>query len=104
MKAKYLILGALALTLIACEPNFFETESPSAMDEAVFKSTDLTAQAIGAIYNTFGEDKSFRNRLCGGYVAMNTDIEHCSKTEDADLHRMVRIRGLISTRQSNGQM
>ena len=62
---KYLILGALALALAACEANFFETESPSAMDEAVFKSADLTEQAIGAIYNTFGEDKSFRNRLCG---------------------------------------
>ena len=103
MKAKYLILGALALTLIACEPNFFETESPSAMDEAVFKSTDLTAQAIGAIYNTFGEDKSFRNRLCGGYVAMNTDIEHCSKTEDAEYaaYNMTGGTGNLST--SNGK-
>lgn len=82
MKAKYFILGALALTLVACEKDFFETDSPSAMDEAVFKSADLTEQAIAAIYYTFGEDKSFRNRLCGGYVAMNTDIEHCSKTED----------------------
>ena len=81
MKAKYFILGALALTLVACEKDFFETESPSAMDEAVFKSADMVEQAIGAIYNTFGEDKSFRNRMCGGYVAMNTDIEHCSKTE-----------------------
>lgn len=84
MKAKYFILGALALTLAACEKNFFETESPSAMDEAVFKSADLTEQAIGAIYNTFGEDKSFRNRMCGGYVALNTDIEHGSKTESTD--------------------
>lgn len=54
MKAKYFILSILALSLIACEKDFFETESPSAMDEAVFKSADLTQQAIGAIYNTFG--------------------------------------------------
>ena len=96
---KYLILGALALTLMACEKNFFETESPSAMDEAVFKSADLTEQAIGAIYNTFGEDKSFRNRLCGGYVAMNTDIEHCSKTEDAEYaaYNMTGGTGNLST-------
>ena len=53
MKAKYFILGALAVMLLACEQNFFSTESPSAMDEAVFKSADLTAQAVGAIYNTF---------------------------------------------------
>lgn len=96
---KYLILGALALALAACEANFFETESPSAMDEAVFKSADLTEQAIGAIYNTFGEDKSFRNRLCGGYVAMNTDIEHCSKTEDAEYaaYNMTGGTGNLST-------
>ncbi len=100
---KYLILGALALTLAACEANFFETESPSAMDEAVFKSADLTEQAIGAIYNTFGEDKSFRNRLCGGYVALNTDIEHCSKSEDAEYaaYNMTGGTGNLST--SNGK-
>ena len=100
---KYLILGALALTLVACEKGFFETESPSAMDEAVFKSADLTQQAIGAIYNTFGEDKSFRNRLCGGYVAMNTDIEHCSKSEDAEYaaYNMTGGTGNLST--SNGK-
>jgi len=103
MRAKYFLLGALALTLAACEKDFFETESPSAMDEAVFKSADLTEQAIGAIYNTFGEDKSFRNRLCGGYVAMNTDIEHCSKSEDAEYaaYNMSGGTGNLST--SNGK-
>ncbi len=103
MKAKYFILGALALTLVACEKDFFETESPSAMDEAVFKSADMTEQAIGAIYNTFGEDKSFRNRLCGGYVAMNTDIEHCSKSEDKEYaaYNMTGGTGDLST--SNGK-
>ena len=100
---KYIILSFLALTLVACEKDFFETDSPSAMDEAVFKSADLTQQAIGAIYNTFGEDKSFRNRLCGGYVAMNTDIEHCSKSEDAEYaaYNMTGGTGNLST--SNGK-
>ncbi|MBO4249695.1 MAG: RagB/SusD family nutrient uptake outer membrane protein [Paludibacteraceae bacterium] len=103
MKAKYIILSLFALMLVACEKGFFETESPSAMDEAVFKSADLTQQAIGAIYNTFGEDKSFRNRLCGGYVAMNTDIEHCSKSEDAEYaaYNMTGGTGNLST--SNGK-
>ena len=91
---RYFILSILAFSLVACEKDFFETESPSAMDEAVFKSADLTQQAIGAIYNTFGEDKSFRNRLCGGYVAMNTDIEHCSKTESAE-YAAYNITGAI---------
>lgn len=103
MKAKYFILCALALTFAACEKDFFDTESPSAMDEAVFKSADLTEQAIGAIYNAFGEDKSFRNRLCGGYVAMNTDIEHCSKSEEAEYaaYNMTGGTGNLST--SNGK-
>ena len=103
MRAKYFLLGALALTLVACEKNFFETESPSAMDEAVFKSADLTEQAIGAIYNTFGEDKSFRNRLCGGYVAMNTDIEHCSKSEDAEYAAYIMTGGTGNLSTSNGK-
>ena len=96
---KYIILSLFALTLAACEKDFFDTSSPSAMDEAVFKSADLTEQAIGAIYNTFGEDKSFRNRLCGGYVAMNTDIEHCSKSESEEYaaYNMTGGAGNLST-------
>lgn len=103
MKAKYIILSLLALTFVACEKDFFETDSPSAMDEAVFKSADLTQQAIGAIYNTFGEDKSFRNRLCGGYVAMNTDIEHCSKSEDVEYAAYNMTGGTGNLSQSNGK-
>lgn len=103
MKAKYIILSVLTLTLVACEKDFFETESPSAMDEAVFKSADLTQQAIGAIYNCFGEDKSFRNRLCGGYVAMNTDIEHCSKTEDAEYAAYIITPGTGNLSTANGK-
>ena len=79
MKAKYFILGALALTFVACEKDFFTTDSPSAMNTSVFLSPSSTEQAIGGIYNIFGEDKSFRNRLCGGYVALNTDIEYSTR-------------------------
>lgn len=80
MKAKYFILGALALTLVACEKNFFEPESPSATGTSSFKSALTTEQAIAGIYNVFGEDKSFRNRLCGGYSGLNTDIEYINKS------------------------
>lgn len=103
MKAKYLFLGALALVLVACEKDFFESKSPSAMDVAIFKSADLTEQAIGAVYNTFGEDKSFRNRLCGGYVAMNTDIEHCSKSEDKEYAAYIMTGGTGDLSTSNGK-
>lgn len=103
MKAKYFILSAFALTLVACEKDFFDTTSPSALDVSVFKSPSMTEQAIGGIYNTFGEDKSFRNRLCGGYVAMNTDIEHCSKSESTEYaaYNMTGGTGDLST--SNGK-
>ena len=79
MKAKYFILGALALTLVACEKDFFTPESPSATGTSAFKSALTTEHAIGGIYNVFGEDKSFRNRLCGGYSGLNTDIEYINK-------------------------
>ena len=80
MKAKYFILGALALTLVACEKDFFTPDSPSATGTSAFKSTLTTEQAIAGIYNVFGEDKSFRNRLCGGYSGLNTDIEYINKS------------------------
>ena len=102
-KFKYIVLSALALTLAACEKDFFDTTSPSALDVSIFKSPSMTEQAIGGIYNTFGEDKSFRNRLCGGYVAMNTDIEHCSKSESSEYaaYNMTGGTGDLST--SNGK-
>ncbi len=102
---KYILMGALALALVACEKDFFETDSPSAMDVSVFKSADMTEQAIGAIYNIFGEDKSFRNRLCGGYVAMNTDTEHCNKgsgqAKESAIYALSKGTGDLST--SNGK-
>ena len=93
------------LTLASCEQDFFETTSPSAMDVSVFKSAEMTEQAIGGIYNVFGEDKSFRNRLCGGYVAMNTDIEYCNKgggqAKESATYIMSKGTGDLST--SNGK-
>ncbi|MCM1035097.1 MAG: RagB/SusD family nutrient uptake outer membrane protein [Prevotella sp.] len=95
----------MLLTLASCEKNFFETDSPSAMDVSVFKSAEMTEQAIGAIYNTFGEDKSFRNRLCGGYVALNTDIEFCNKgsgqAKESSIYTLSKGTGDLST--ANGK-
>ncbi len=104
-KIHYILLFAAALVMVSCEKDFFETTSPSAMDVSVFKSADMTEQAMAAIYNTFGEDKSFRNRLCGGYVAMNTDIEYCNKgsgqAKESSLYIMSKGTGDLST--SNGK-
>ena len=77
---KYIILSFLALTLVACEKDFFTPDSPSATGTSAFKSALTTEQAVAGIYNVFGEDKSFRNRLCGGYSGLNTDIEYINKS------------------------
>lgn len=82
---KYLAVGLTILSLNSCS-GFFDTDSPSAMDVAVYKDAKQTEQVIAGIYNTFGEDKSFRNRMCGGYVAINTDIEYCNKNNGASAY------------------
>ena len=78
---KYIALGVAALSLAACE-DFFKTESPSAVDSSViFSSATKTGQAIEGIYDQFGADKSYRNRLACGFQGMNTDIEHNTKND-----------------------
>lgn len=82
MKTKLynLVVAASVLLLASCEKDFFDTNSPSAMDVSVFKSAEMVEQTVGGIYNIFGEQNSFRSRLAGGYVAVNTDIEWNGQT------------------------
>lgn len=100
-----LVVLVFLLSLAACEEDFFKTDSPSAMDVSVFKSADMTEQAVGGIYNLFGEDKSFRNRLCGGYLALNTDIEYCNKGSGQALEssKYVMSKGTGDLSTSNGK-
>lgn len=79
MKAtKYIMSAAVALSMSAC--NFFESNSPSAVDgSVVFASADSTELVIAAVYEQFGQDRSYRNRLACGYQGVNTDVEHCTK-------------------------
>lgn len=71
-----IILAATTLMMVGCKDGFFSTESPSAMDEAsVFSSSRQTEQVIAGIYAIFGEQNSYRSRLCGQWVSFNTDIE-----------------------------
>lgn len=105
MKAlKYVILGTMVFSVVACE-DFFSTESPSSMDPAyVFSNITRTGQAIEAIYNEFGSDKSYRNRIACGYQGMNTDIEHNTKNEgkaDYAVYNMTTTSSDLST--SNGK-
>lgn len=75
-KINILILVAASVLATGCKGGFFSTESPSAMDEAsVFSSSRQTEQVIAGIYTIFGEQNSYRSRLCGQWVSFNTDIE-----------------------------
>lgn len=89
MKAtKYFCILTVTLCAASCS-NFFEPASPSAMDKQyVFESPVRTANAIEAIYNLFGENNSYRNRLACGYQGLNTDIEHSTKNQDFTLYNM----------------
>lgn len=73
---KKTIYIALSLMLTACSGNFFSNESPSALDsKAVFSDAVKTEQAICGIYQEFGIDKGYTNRLACGFAGLNTDIE-----------------------------
>ena len=68
-KFQYIALAAVAVAFASCD--FFESESPSAMDAAtVFSNENSTEQVIAAVYEQFGQDKSYRNRLACGYQGM----------------------------------
>ena len=75
---KYIIIAAVAVALAGCD--FFDSKSPSAMDaETVFSNANTAEQMIAGVYELFGQDKSYRNRLACGYQGMNTDTEHGTK-------------------------
>lgn len=100
---KYITIAAAAIALAGC--NFFESESPSALDAAsVFSNPNNTEQVIASIYEQFGQDKSYRNRLACGYQGMNTDVEHGNKNSgraDWNIYNLNPSNGDLST--ANGK-
>ena len=85
---KYICLSLAALLLASCA-DFFEPSSPSSIDKKdVFSNPVRTGNAIEAIYNLFGENNSYRNRLACGYQGLNTDIERSTKDKDFTLYCM----------------
>ncbi len=89
--------------LAGCD--FFDSKSPSAMDPAqVFSNESSTEQAIAGVYEQFGQDKSFRNRLSCGYQGLNTDVEHGTKNSgkaEWNIYSMTPTCGDLST--ANGK-
>ena len=102
-KFQYIAFAFSALILAGC--NFFESESPSAMDAAtVYSNENSTEQVIAGVYEQFGQDKSYRNRLACGYQGMNTDVEHGTKNSgkaEWNTYSMTPTNGDLST--ANGK-
>lgn len=101
---KYIMCGVLALSMVGCK-GFFESESPSAMDaQTVYSNPQLTEQTIAGVYDMFGNDKGYRNRLSCGYMGLNTDIEHGTKNSgkaDYYIYTMTPVSSDLST--ANGK-
>lgn len=102
-KIQYITLAIIAIVLAGCD--FFDSESPSAMDPAkVFSNENSTEQAIAGVYEQFGQDKSYRNRLACGYQGMDTDAEYGTKNSgkaEWNIYAMTTTCGDLST--ANGK-
>jgi hypothetical protein len=100
---QYIALAVIAGALVSCD--FFDSKSPSAMDAAtVFSNENNTELAIAAVYEQFGQDKSYRNRLACGYQGMDTDVEHGTKNSgkaDWNIYSLTPVSGDLST--ANGK-
>ncbi len=96
MKTNKFIWGII-VAFFATSCNFLESESPSAMDvEAVFKSPVLTGQAIAGVYDVFGGDRGYRNRLACSYAGLNTDIERGYKGQGRGEYNIYTITPVCS--------
>ena len=100
---QYIALALTAVAFASCD--FFDSKSPSAMDAAtVYSNENSTEQVIASVYEQFGQDKSYRNRLACGYQGMNTDVEHGTKNSgraDWNIYSMTPTSGDLST--ANGK-
>ncbi len=104
MKAyKFIAIAAVAVAFAGCD--FFDSKSPSAMDAAsVFSNENYAEQVIASVYEQFGQDKSYRNRLACGYMGLDTDIEYGTKNSgraDWNIYAMTPTSGDLST--ANGK-
>ena len=87
---KYLILAAITALVASCD--FFDSSSPSASSpKDMFSSPANTELAISAVYELFGQDRGYRNRLTCGYAGINTDIEYNRKSSSDYARYQIKI-------------
>lgn len=74
---KYILPAAIVVMFASCD--FMSTNSPSAMDAAyVYSSPERCEQAVAGVYELFGTNNHYRNRMACGFQGLNTDIEYSS--------------------------
>lgn len=79
--SKILMLAMAASLMAGC--NFFDNNSPSgSLPNEMYTSVTNTELAIAGVYELFGGDRGYRNRLTCGYAGLNTDIEYNRKKGD----------------------
>ena len=91
---KYFVIPLTALSMASCN-DFFDTESPSSMDDVVYKSPEQTKLVIAGIYNEFLQDKSYRNRL-NFMIGTNSDIEYNAKSSN-NSYSQLTMYGSLTT-------
>jgi len=80
---QYILLTTVAFLAVACNGSFFDNDAPSAITpENVYTNATLTEQVVASIYEVFGEDRGYRNRLTCGYAGLNTDVEYNRKSNN----------------------
>ena len=85
--SKTLIFVMAVSLLSGC--NFFDNNSPSgSMPNEMYSSVANTELAISGVYELFGGDRGYRNRLTCGYAGLNTDIEYNRKKGDYAIYQI----------------
>ncbi len=78
---KLVVYATVIAVLAGCD--FFDNNSPSgSLPEEMFSSVTNTELAMAGVYELFGGDRGYRNRLTCGYAGLNTDIEYNRKKGD----------------------
>ncbi len=72
-----ILFGFLLFSMSSCTDMLVVSSKSLLSDDQVFTNTDSTREAISAIYDIFGQNNSYRNRLWL-QMGQNTDIEYRS--------------------------
>ena len=90
-----IFFGVILISLTSCDQFLTPPSNSLLSDDIVFSSPDSTKKAIAAIYEIFGENNSYRNRLWL-QMGINTDIEYRSGWSSGAILSSVKSDDYIS--------